>query len=409
MKKNNFLDMRFIIAVSCCVFVMYFFYVVFMSFTLRNSYSNAIISAVGSISDIYGDIDKQVIDNILNQNNESFRKGEMLLKQYGYGSSGYKIIGNSLNSLIVVIALFVLAVYVFILFCLYLLFKNHVEFIDRLENCLDDFNDLKIGKLESNQYTKNLINKLQKLSLNAKHNISLLQKEQQKVQDFMEDLSHQMKTPLTLAHLYIERYLMENKSQSLEKLSLGLKQLEKMTVLINSFLKIGMLKSNNTKLEINNNNIFEIMEEAIDDVQALLDTKNIEVTIVGSKKELFYFDVFWMREAIINLIKNSIEHSPSGTQVTITFTKNMHALLIEITDQGYGIEEKNIPFIFERFTSSIRQKDGNSGLGLSIAKQVAIRHFGEITVKNNKECGVTFAIVIPILKGEEVYNYYGVR
>ncbi len=226
----------------------------------------------------------------------------------------------------------------------------------------------------------------------------------------MEDLSHQMKTPLTVAHLYIERYIFENKNLNTDKLAAGLKQLEKMTLLINSYLKIGMLKSYNIKLEAEDCNILNFMDDCAEGLQPLLDSNNMNLLIQGDSEVNFRFDSFWMKEAMINLLKNSIEHSPDGTEITIAFYKSNHDVKIQIIDQGNGIEEKNLPFIFERFTSSVRQKDGSNGLGLAIAKQAVVRHFGQIGVKNNMESGVTFEIRLPILRGKEVYNnYYNVR
>lgn len=406
MKKNNFLDGRYIFIIGLIVFVFYILNVVFMSLTIRSSYSERIIQALGAMTATYGHIDKEVVDSVMNNSSENYQGGKLVLKRYGYNLSGDTLIKNSMNREIAVISVIMFFIILFLMTGLYIMFRNHMKFLERLNGYLDDFGHLPESLEETNPHTRNLMDKLYRLSQNSKHTVSLVRKEKEKINDFMDDLSHQMKTPLTVAHLCIERYIFEHMQLKTDKLEEGLNQLEKMTLLINSYLKIGMLKSGNTKLEAKDHNVCEFLEECGMDVQPLLDNKDISLAINGNMEEVFLFDSFWLKEAIINLLKNSIEHSPSGTEITVNFIKGRHDLIIRVTDQGNGIEEKNLPFLFERFISSVRQKDGSNGLGLAIAKQAVIRHFGQIGIKNNLESGVTFEIRLPILKGKEVYNYY---
>lgn len=409
MKKNQFLDGHYIGIVGVVIFVFYIANVLFMSYTIRSSYSERIIRALGAMTKTYGEISKEVVDSVMNSSDETYAEGKIVLKKYGYYLSGDTLIKNSMNREILDISVLLFISIAFLLTSLYFMFKNHLKFLERLDGYLDDFNNLTDSFHESNLHIRNILNKLHRLSLNAKHNISLLQKEKEKIHDFMEDLSHQMKTPLTVAHICIERYIFENPQLKTDKLEEGLKQLEKMTLLINSYLKIGMLKSCNTKIEARQHNVYAFLEECSEDVQPLLDNQNIEITITGDQKAVFAFDSFWLKEAVINLFKNSIEHSPDDTTITVEYIKGSHDLTIRITDQGTGIEEKNLPLLFERFLSSIRQKDGSNGLGLAIAKQAVTRHFGQIGIKNNQSAGVTFEIRLPAIKGKDVYNSYHVR
>ncbi len=410
MKKNNFLDGQYILSIGFIVSVLFLVNGIFLSAAIRNSYSERIISALGAMSVTYGDMDKAVVDSVLNGSSQTYGAGLTILKRYGYNLSGPDLIKNAMNQEIVFASLFMFSIILFLLISLTIMYKNHMKFLGRLDRYLDEFNSPGTYKEESNPYTRNLVNKLRTLSLDARHNLSLIQIEKEKMHDFMEDLSHQMKTPLTVAHLYIERYIFENIKQDTDKLEAGLKQLEKMTLLINSYLKIGMLKSCNVKLEVKDCNIYSFMEECMADVEPLAADNETDIIIEGDTEAEFQFDAFWMKEAVINLLKNSIEHSPESSKITIEFHKNSHDLRIRIIDEGSGIEEKNIPIIFERFTSSIRQKDGSNGLGLGIAKQAVGRHFGRIGIMNNKDLGVTFEIRLPNLKGKEVYNnYYDVR
>ena len=406
MKKNNFLDGRYISAIGLTVLVLYIINVVFMSLTIRSSYSERIIQALGAMSATYGDIDKEVVDNVINNSGETYQEGKRVLKKFGYSLSGDTLIQNAMNEEILHIAAAVLFILLFLMAGLYVLHRNHMRFLARLEGYLDNFSQLPETMDETNSYVRNLMDKLCGLSQNSSHVVHLIQQEKDKIHEFMDDLSHQMKTPLTVAHLCIERYIIEHARSGTDRLEEGLNQLEKMTLLINSYLKIGMLKSSNTKLQAEDHNVYEFLEECGEDVQPLFDNKNMELVICGDRKDIFLFDSFWLKEAIINLLKNSAEHCPEGSVITVNFMKGRHELTIRITDQGNGIEENNLPVLFERFLSSVRQKDGSNGLGLAIAKQAVIRHFGQIGVKNNEDKGVTFEIRLPILNGKDVYNYY---
>ncbi|WMJ85658.1 sensor histidine kinase [Anaerocolumna sp. MB42-C2] len=406
MKKKYFLDEHFILTIGLLVFTFYIINVSYMSYTIKNSYSERIISVLGAMSEVYGDMNKSVIDTVVKDDHKAYADGIKLLKKYGYRFSGETLIKDSVNREITYLSVFELTIIIFLFLCLTILFNNHMKFLKRLEGYLDDFNNPGAFLAESNHHTIRIMDKLHKLYINSKHNILLVHQEKAKMHDFMEDLSHQMKTPLTVARLCLERYIYENTGLNTKRLEAGLKQMEKMTVLINSYLKIGMLKSCNTKLEIKDHNVYSFIEECIEDIQPLLDSKNIDITVAGEQEAKFGFDSFWMKEALVNLLKNSIEHSPEDSEITISFICGRHEFALFIKDKGSGIEEQNMPVLFERFVSSIRQKDGSNGLGLAIAKQAVVRHFGQIGVKNNQPCGVTFEIRLPILKGKAAYNNY---
>lgn len=409
MRKSVFLGKYYILLVSFISLFLYVINYVVLIITVKANYSRQLIAAIGAVYENHGFIEKKVIDNLMSGNLNTLDKGEFVLKKYGYFLSGQGLMEHLISREILIFGVVSLLLMLLILLSFQVMFQNHVTFLKKLDRYIKDLeNPRKEEKRDwdygSNSYTRNIMDQLKEMSLSAKHNISLLQKEKEKMRDFMEDLSHQMKTPLTVAHLCIERYLIENAGRKNDKLEQGLKQMEKITLLINAYLKIGMLKSGNTKLEISNNRVSQFLEEAAEEVQPLLDSRNVELFLEGDEEVVFDFDAFWMKEAITNLLKNSIEHSEEDSSLWISFHRGRHELVIQVQDEGCGIEEGNLPTIFERFTSSIRQRDGSNGLGLSIAKQAVARHFGQIQVRNNKDRGVTFEIRLPILRGKEVYN-----
>ena len=173
MSKDNYLGKQYIILISFVAFLLYVLNVNLMVYLIRKSYSYKLISVFGAMSETYGDIDKSIIDNILNEKTETFQKGMSMLKQNGYGQSGITIIENSINNEIIFISIFVLAILILLIFSLIVMFNNHLVFLNYFEESLDKFHKPSSYYANSNRYTKNVFEKLHRLSLNSRHNIQL--------------------------------------------------------------------------------------------------------------------------------------------------------------------------------------------------------------------------------------------
>ncbi|MDU6784257.1 HAMP domain-containing sensor histidine kinase [uncultured Peptoniphilus sp.] len=195
----------------------------------------------------------------------------------------------------------------------------------------------------------------------------------------LEDIAHQIKTPITSMFFDLE---MINKDEDNKKEIEGLElQLERLNSLADILLKLSSLDANVDKMEKNEVLISEIIEYALDILRKSVDEKNIKIIFDYEDSEI-KVDYYWISEALINIIKNALNREET-TKIKISTNKNPIYTEIIIEDDGGGIKEENFKKIFERFYKSPDSK--GFGIGLAMAKSIIEANNGDISVKNGKE------------------------
>ena len=201
----------------------------------------------------------------------------------------------------------------------------------------------------------------------------------------LEDIAHQIKTPITSMIFDLE---MIDKDEDNKKEIEGLElQLERLNSLADILLKLSSLDANVDKMEKSEVLISEIIEYALDILRKLVDEKNIKI-ICDYKDYEIKVDYYWVSEALINIIKNALNREET-TKIKISTNKNPIYTEIIIEDDGGGIKEENFKKIFERFYKSPDSK--GFGIGLAMAKSIIEANNGDISVKNGKD-GAIFKI-----------------
>lgn len=228
-----------------------------------------------------------------------------------------------------------------------------------------------------------------------RNNISELNKEKQFLVDLLSDISHQLKTPLSSMIIYND--IMLNKELSKEQIKTFLinnqSQLSRMQHLIQSILKLAKIDAKAIELDKEKQSLNETVQEAIE----ALESKSFEhkVNIIFDEKEeiIFEHDRLWLQEALINIIKNGIEHTHSGGEINISLFENPVYKRIIIKDNGEGISEEDLPNIFKRFYKAKTSKKSDSiGIGLALSKSIIEAHYGIIEVKSKVGFGTKFII-----------------
>ena len=152
-------------------------------------------------------------------------------------------------------------------------------------------------------------------------------------------------------------------------------------------------------------NLKEIAENAEKKIANLAKDKNILIKN-QIKDSVIYGDKQSLLEVFVIFLDNAIKYSPKGKTVTFNSRRKDHLIEIEFKDQGMGIDEKDIPYLFNRFfradKSRTKAEVGGYGLGLSIAKQIIEKHVGNIKVESNLGKGTTFSIRLPIKHANKV-------
>lgn len=233
---------------------------------------------------------------------------------------------------------------------------------------------------------------------NQSEEIKKLRRLEKYRKDFLGNVSHELKTPIFNVQGYILTLLdggMEDASINKLYLKRAEKSANRLINIIEDLDSIARLESGEFKLRMEPFNLVRVVEEVIEYQELQAKQKNIKIGFDGKTNKAIKVlaDRKQIMEVISNLINNSIKYGKEGGKTTIGFTDNGESILMDITDNGIGIEEKNLPRIFERFFTvdkSRSRESGGTGLGLSIVKHTIQAHNQTITVRSKKNQGTTF-------------------
>lgn len=170
------------------------------------------------------------------------------------------------------------------------------------------------------------------------------------------------------------------------------KQVDWISSLVISLLKIAKFDAGTIKMENEKIDVQKLISDVIDSLAILIEVKEIKIETNIDKNSTFIADYKWQKEALINILKNSIEHSPQGSKILITVENNSVFLKIKIQDFGYGIDKKDLKHIFERFYKAKNSSEDSIGIGLSLSKAIIEKNNGYIKVNSELEKGSTFEI-----------------
>jgi two-component system phosphate regulon sensor histidine kinase PhoR len=216
--------------------------------------------------------------------------------------------------------------------------------------------------------------------------------------DFLGNISHELKTPIFNIQGYILT-LLDGGMDDINVNQLYLKRAEKsinrLINIVEDLDSIARLESGEFKLKTEAFNLVKLVEEVMDDHELAARKKGIKINLDASYNRSIRVraDRKRITEVLNNLINNSIKYGREGGKTTIGFIDTGEEILVDISDNGIGIEEKHLPRIFERFfrvDKSRSSESGGTGLGLSIVKHIIQAHHQTITVRSKVDIGTTF-------------------
>lgn len=231
------------------------------------------------------------------------------------------------------------------------------------------------------------------------HDITELKKLEQMRKDFVANVSHELKTPVTSIKGFAETLLdgaMKDEKALQEFLSIILKESDRLQRLIQDLLELSKLEQHNFRLDISPFSLDAILKEILAILEGKALEKNISLVVHPIPAEIaMEGDPFRLRQVLINLLSNAITYTPAGGKVELTVRESGTTVLISVKDTGIGIEEEEVPRIFERFYRVDRARSRNSGgtgLGLAIVKHIVEAHRGKISVKSSPGKGSEFIL-----------------
>lgn len=209
--------------------------------------------------------------------------------------------------------------------------------------------------------------------------------------DFAENLSniaHQIKTPITAISLSVQTLQREYGDSRLEQIQ---KQLNRLTHLEEALLVLSRLDVGTLVLKKEEIDVLTVLVLAADNLQELFVGTGTSIDIPELGEMAIMADLDWTMEAIINLMKNCMEHNPGGT-VHCSYEQNLLYTEILIWDEGDGFSTEDIPHLFERFYRGQNACEGGIGIGLALSKEMIERQNGTIRAKNLPDGGACFEI-----------------
>lgn len=231
------------------------------------------------------------------------------------------------------------------------------------------------------------------------HDISELKKLEQMRKDFVANVSHELKTPITSIKGFSETLLdgaMNDKDTLEYFLSIILKESDRLQSLIEDLLDLSKVEKQGFKLNPEYFEISGILEEIFVILEGKAKEKEIELILNRPQKDLFLFaDASRVKQVFINLINNAIAYTPAGGEVKVNVEEVGEEIVIVVSDTGVGMEQEEIPRIFERFyrvDKARSRNSGGTGLGLAIVKHIVEAHHGTISVKSRLNKGTIFTV-----------------
>ncbi|WP_028042608.1 sensor histidine kinase [Candidatus Stoquefichus massiliensis] len=207
----------------------------------------------------------------------------------------------------------------------------------------------------------------------------------------LEDISHQIKTPLTSLNLIQERLKIADEQEIKYLLKQQQQLLDKIEWLVVSLLKMAQLDVGTIEFKKENINIKDFINDLMKPFEILIDIKELEIVVDNDSQTLKNIDYHWTLEALSNVLKNCVEHLSQQGIITITINHNPLYDEIIIQDNGKGISHEDLPHLFERFYKGHNATKQSVGIGLALSHMIIEKQNGTITVENTYP-GVKFMI-----------------
>lgn len=214
--------------------------------------------------------------------------------------------------------------------------------------------------------------------------------------DLMANVSHDLKTPLTMIKAYAEMIrdiTLDNKEKTKENLNVIIDETDRLNILVNDILELSKLQNNQDTLNIEKFDIVELINDILKRYQIIKETENYNLILESPESILVKADKKRISQVIYNLINNAINYTGDDLTVTIRIIESSKDCKVEIIDTGKGIDEKDLPNIWNRYYKKEKNHKRNvvgTGLGLSIVKNILEQHNFKYGVSSVKDKGTTF-------------------
>ncbi|MEC6748099.1 HAMP domain-containing sensor histidine kinase [Marinilactibacillus sp. XAAS-LB27] len=239
-----------------------------------------------------------------------------------------------------------------------------------------------------------LKNEIYKVTLMLSKQSDYLNQDKKRLADALSDISHQLKTPLTSMLVMIDLLSQQNLTEEkrIEFTGNIEKQLERMDWLLSSLLKLSKIDAGIAIFKKETIVVEDLVLQSLEPLRIPIELKNQDLLITGENSVTFIGDQAWTSEALINILKNCVEHTPAEGRISIHYKENPLYTEILIEDTGKGISREDLPNIFKRFYRGKNASKNSIGIGLAMAHTVIESQQGSLDVKSELGKGTQFSI-----------------
>lgn len=224
-----------------------------------------------------------------------------------------------------------------------------------------------------------------------------LDRQEQYRKQLTADIAHELRTPLTAIRSHLEAMAEGLWEATPERLNSCVEEVKRLGSLVVDLERLAKLEQENVKLHISAVDLLEITQTVCNNFEKEAHNKNIVISKEGVACSILA-DKDRITQVITNLLSNAIKYTPNNGHIQVQIKDNDINGVVVIEDNGIGISQKDIPYIFERFyrtDQSRNRKTGGAGIGLTIAKSIVEAHNGRITVESSEGKGSRFTVALP--------------
>lgn len=391
--KNKIELKKYIIStliVFICLFILFLFLNIYEYKTYTKNFNNKISAIINVIKKDYPKITDKEIIKILN--NDTLKTNDFFNK-YGIDVNNKSILIKNDRDYhkFLAINLSFLTITIVILLIIYIRYNYKKEKdIKDIIKCIEQINkknyEIQIDSISEDELSI-LKNEIYKTTIMLKEAAENSSKDKLNLKKSLEDISHQLKTPLTSILVMLDNIIEDSNME--EKIRNDFivdikRNVLNINFLVQSLLKLSKFDANTVHFVKQENDLKTIVEESIKNVSTSCDLRNINIKLNIKENSKIICDDKWQIEALTNIIKNAIEHSKNNSNIIINIKNNNVYSMIEVIDFGEGIAKKDIKHIFERFYKCKNTKTDSIGIGLALAKTIIEEDKGTISVESNK-------------------------
>jgi len=235
------------------------------------------------------------------------------------------------------------------------------------------------------------------------HDVTHLRRLEMSRRDFVANVSHELKTPITSIKGFVETLLagaLQEPENARNFLGIVSRQTDRLNEIIDDLLSLSRIEQDaeQGRVFLTTGRLKGVLDSAIQICEAKAAAKEITVRLNCPDQLRARINAPLLEQALVNLIDNAVKYSPAGSAVQVEALRDDAEVVVRVRDQGVGIEKSQLDRIFERFyrvDAGRSRKIGGTGLGLAIVKHIAQAHHGRVTVESTPGAGSLFSLHLP--------------